>query len=159
VKIFHLNYVNPAYRPTGRTQLLDGTEYPVFRKEVDRPAIYYGYVAAKLWGHESYSPSEGVRFAQDEIYFADLGKPLGEGYEARDGLVRRYYEKGIVALNHSATPGTASLGSPFIPADVKALWDCYGGASVEGFTVTIQPSISAASGRSYPAGRVYIYLR
>jgi hypothetical protein len=159
VKIFHLNYVNPAYRPTGRMQLLDGTEYPVFRKEVDRPAIYYGYAAAKLWGQDSYSPSEGVRYAQDEIYFADLGKPLGESYEERDGLVRRYYEKGIVALNPSATPGTANLGSPFIPADVKGLWDCYEGTSLEGFTVTIQPTISPASGRSYPAGRVYLYLR
>jgi hypothetical protein len=159
VKLLHLNYVNPLYRPTGRMEIVEGKVYPVFRKELNRPAIYYGYVAAKLWGHESYSPSDGIRFSQDEIYFTDLGKPLGEGYEERDGLVRRYYEKGVVVLNPAEMGTTADLRSPFIPPQTKGLWDCYEGKAVEGFTVTIEPTVSLASGRSYPAGRVYLYLR
>lgn len=159
VKLFHLNYVNPLYRPTGKTEIVAGKSYPVFRKELDRPAIYYGYAAAKLWGRESYSQSlEGIRFSRDEIYFADLGKPLGEGYEERGGMVRRYYEKGVVALIPSEAGKTADLGSPFIPSRVKGLWDCYRGKAVEGFTVTLEPTVSSASGHSYPAGGVYLYL-
>lgn len=160
VKIFHLNYTNPLYRSTGRTEIVGGKEYPVFRKDMDRQAIYYGYAAAKLWGHESYSPSsDGSLFSQDEIYFADLGKPLGEGYEEKDGLVRRYYEKGTVVLNPSKTGKTADLSSSFIPSQVKGLWDCYEEKAVEGFRVTIEPTVSSVSGHSDPAGRVYLYLK
>lgn len=159
VKMFHLNYVNPSFRPAGRKEQVAGTEYDVFRKEVDRAAIYYGYVAAKLWAHESYSPSETVALVQDPVYFSDLGKPLGSGWEERDGLVRRYYEKGVVALNPASATRTADLGSPLVPADVRDLWDCYEGKSVGGLAVVIVPTTSPASGRTYPAGRVYLYLR
>lgn len=38
VKLFHLNYVNPLYRPTGRTEIVGGKFYPVFRKERGQPA-------------------------------------------------------------------------------------------------------------------------
>jgi hypothetical protein len=159
VKLYHLNYVNPLYKSTGDSKIVEGEDYPVFRKDLNRPAVYYGYAAAKLWGHESYSSSpEGLRFSQDEIYFADLGKPLGKSYEEGDGLPRRYYEKGVVVLNPSGTDKTADLRSPFVPARAKGLWNCYDGEAVAGFTVVIDPTVSSASGRSYPTGRVYFYL-
>jgi hypothetical protein len=158
VKIYHLNYVNPIYRPTGRIAIIEGAKYPVFREELDRPAIYYGYAASKLWGHESYSPvTDGMDFGHDDIYFADLGQPLGESYEERDGLVRRYYENGLVALNPALALRTADIRSGFIPARVKGLWDCYEGKPIRGFRVTLEPTVSSASGRAYPAGRVYLY--
>ena len=158
LKIYHLNYVNPLYVPTGRTETIDGREYPVFRKEMDRPAIYYGYAAAKLWGQESYSPApELMHFGQDDIYFIDLGKPLGEGYEERDGLVMRYYEKGVVALNRSGQRQTADLASRLIPPGTDKLFDCYARKVQQGFTVTLEPTVSPASGRTYPVGRIYLY--
>jgi hypothetical protein len=160
IKVYHLNYVNPLYMPMGRSVVQDGQTYPLLREEVDRPAIYYGYAASKLFGHESYSPvSERMDFKEDDIYFADLGRPLGESYEERDGLVRRYYENGIVALNPGLETRTASLLSGFIPAHAKGLWDCYERKPISGFRVTIEPTVSSASARSYPAGRVYLYLR
>jgi hypothetical protein len=159
VKMLHLNYVNARLRPTGRTQAVGEVEQPVFRKDVDREAIYYGYVAAKLWGHESYSATAPVRTVQDEVYFADLGGPLGPSWEERDGLVRRYYDKGIVVLNPGPAARTASLRSPLLWSDASDLWDCYEGRAVGGLTVTVAPTVSPASGRIHPAGRVYLYLR
>ena len=158
LKIYHLNYVNPLYAPTGRTETIEGREYPVFRMETDRPAIYFGYVAAKLWGHESYSPApQAMRFGQDDIYFVELGKPLGDRYEERDGLVVRYYEKGVVALNPSGQKQSSDLASRLIPPAVDRLFDCYAGNIQQGFRVTLEPTVSPASGRTYPAGRVYLY--
>jgi len=158
LQIYHLNYVNPLYAPTGRTETIEGREYPVFRMDIDRPAIYFGYVAAKLWGHESYSPApQAMRFGQDDIYFVDLGAPLGDRYEERDGLVVRYYEKGVVVLNPSGQKQSLDLASRWIPPGVDKLFDCYAGKIQQGFTVTLNPTVSPASGRTYPAGRVYLY--
>jgi hypothetical protein len=158
LRILHLNYAKPLYLPTGKSETSRDRRRPVYRKSVDKAAIYYGYAAAKLWGHESYTASpDGLRFAQDEIYFVDLGQPLGERYEEEGGLVRRYYEKGLVAIAHSDRPVTADLTSSRLSSDIQGLWDCYEGKPITGFTVTIAPTVSQASGRSYPAGRVYLY--
>ncbi len=158
LKIYHLNYVNPLYAPTGRTETIEGHEYPVFRMGPDRPAIYFGYVAAKLWGHESYSPApQAMRFGQDDIYFVELGKPLGDRYEERDGLAIRYYEKGVVALNPSGQKQSSDLASRLVPPGVDKLFDCYARKVQQGLTVTLEPTVSPASGLAYPAGRVYLY--
>ena len=158
LKIYHLNYVNPLYASTGRTETIEGREYSVFRMETDRPAIYFGYAAAKLWGHESYSPApQAMRFGQDDIYFVDLGAPLGDRYEERDGLIVRYYEKGVVALNPSGQKQSSDLASRWIPSAVDKLFDCYARTVQQGLRVTLEPTVSPASGRNYPAGRVYLY--
>jgi hypothetical protein len=157
VKILHLNYTNPLYQPTGQTAWVNGVAYPVNREAIDKPAIHYGYVAAKLWGHDSYSHNPTVRFSQDEIFFTDLGAPLGQSYEERDGVVLRYYEKGVVVLNPSAASQTVDLSSPRVPLGVSGLQDLYDDVTVFGLTVTIDPTPSSASGRVYPSGRVYLY--
>lgn len=159
VRILHLNYVNPRYEPAGRAQSHEGRPLPVLGRGTDRPAIYYGYAAAKLWGHESYGPADELRFGQDPIYFADLGRPRGDRWEERDGVVTRYYDRGVVVVNPSSSPRTLDLASPYLPAGVSDLLDCYAGRSVGGLTVTIEPTISAASGRSYPAGRIYLHSK
>jgi hypothetical protein len=157
VQILHLNYTNPAYQATGKSASVNGVAYPIYREVIDRPAIYYGYVAAKLWGHDSYSYGPTVRFSQDEIYFTDLGGPLGNSYEERNGVVLRYYENGVVALNPSTASQTVDLSSPLVPPGVAGLQDLYDNVTVFGLTVTIDPTVSSASGRVYPSGRVYLY--
>lgn len=159
VKVLHLNYANAAYEPTGATATVNGASYPVFREVTDRAAIYYGYVAAKLWGQESYSYGRPLRLGQDEVYFADLGLPLGSGYEERDGVVLRYYERGVVVLNPSTEVRSVSLASPLVPAGVAGVHDLYAGDLLPGLTVTIAPTRSEASGQVYPSGRVYLYAR
>ena len=158
VKMFHLSYVNPRYRSTGRTATVDGVAYPVFREETDRPAIFYGFAASKLWGHDSYSYGDTVPLSQDDVYFAPLGKPASVAYEQRDGAVVRYYENGVVVVAMTATTTVhLDLSSPLVPREVTGLVDLYAGQNFLGFRVTIEPTVSEASGLRYPAGRVYLY--
>ena len=160
VKMFHLSYVNPRYRSTGRTATVDGVAYPVFREETDRPAIFYGFAASKLWGHDSYSYGDTVPLSQDDVYFAPLGKPASVAYEQRDGAVVRYYENGVVVVAMTATTTVhLDLSSPLIPRRVTGLVDLYAGQTVLDFRVTVDPTVSEASGLRYPAGRVYLYAR
>lgn len=159
VEILHLNYTNPSYEPTGHTSWVNGESYPVYRKVTDRAAIYYGYVGAKLWGHESYSPSETIQFAQDEIYFIDLGHALGQSYDERAGVALRYYTNGVVVLNPSTVSQTVDLASPLVPPGISGLHDLYADEVSLGLTVTVDPTYSPASGRTYPSGRVYLYER
>jgi hypothetical protein len=158
VRLLHLNYVAPGLEPTGETRLVGGTQRRVFRETTDRAAIYYAYAAAKLWGHDSFSALDGVRPASDDIYFADLGDPLGRTWEHRGGLIVRYYQKGAVVVNPSGDTRVARLASPHLPPRVADLWDCYAGRPVGSLTVTVAPTVSPASRHRYPAGRVYLHL-
>ena len=159
VRILHLSYTNPFYQPTGDTVSIEGAFYPVFREEIDRAAIFYGYAAGKLWGHDSYSSGPSLSFTKDEIYFTHLGDPQGNDFEERDRVVIRYYENGVVVLNPSTETQTVDLGSPLIPGGVRGFQDLYNGTEVAGLWVTIPSTPSPASGRVYPSGRVYLYLR
>jgi len=49
------------------------------------------------------------------------------------------------------------LFSPLVPPGVTGLVDLYGGQTLRGFQVTIEPTVSEASGVRYLAGRVYLY--
>lgn len=159
VRLLHLNYVAPRFQPTGQTRLVKGGTHLVVRETTDRPAIYYAFAAAKLWGHDSFSALEGVLSARDDVYFADLGNPLGQTWEERDGLLVRYYRKGAVVVNPSGDSRGARLESPLLPRDVRDLWDCYAGVPVGGLTITVEPTVSVVSRVRYPAGRVYLHLR
>lgn len=161
VRLFHLNYVNPAYRVAGRPRAAGGreVEVPVVEPLIDRPALHYAMAAARLWGHESVSAWEPVRLVADEVYHADLGKPLGLDGEERGGLLVRYYERGLVAVNPAPAVRTADLSSSFLPIDVVDLWDCYAKRPVGGLTISLAPTVSPVSGRMYPAGRVYLHRR
>jgi len=159
VRLMHLNYVAPRFQPTGQTRLVKGTNHPVFRETLDRAAIHYAFAAAKLWGHDSFSALGDVLLVRDDVYFADLGDPLGPTWEERDGLVIRYYRKGAVVVNPSGDPRVARLESPLVPRDVSDLWDCYADRPVGGLTVTVEPTVSPVSRVRYPAGRVYLHLR
>ena len=133
---------------------------PVLREEADRPAIFYGFASAKLWGHDSYSYGDTVALAQDEVYFAPLGNPVSAAYEQRNGAVVRYYEHGVVVVAMTAaTTVNLDLSSPLVPQEVTGLADLYEEQNVLGFRVTIEPTVSEASGLRYPAGRVYLYAR
>jgi len=64
-------------------------------------AIRYNYAAAKLWNHDAYLVTADPRAEQDEVYFAELGRPLTASYvhEKSKNIAWREFEGGIVALN------------------------------------------------------------
>jgi hypothetical protein len=66
-----------------------------------RRAIGYNYAAAKLWDHGAYLVADSPAVEQDEVYFADLGRPLAATYgdDPREGVAWREFEGGVVALN------------------------------------------------------------
>ncbi|MBI4876680.1 MAG: hypothetical protein HY822_18750 [Acidobacteria bacterium] len=79
-----------------------------------RRAVRYSYACARLWGHESYlTAPAGFTHEEDDVYFSDLGDPLGATYEENRtaGVAWRLYQRGLVAINTgSASARIPSLG-------------------------------------------------
>jgi hypothetical protein len=74
-----------------------------------RRAISYNYAAARLWNHNAYLVAESPAAEQDQVYFADLGRPLAPTYshDRGQGVAWREFEGGVVALNSGSQ--TASI--------------------------------------------------
>ena len=125
VKINHLNYGNPRYEPTGATETVDGVQYPVYRPTLDREAIQYGMAAAALMGETAYYSPGGPGGTRDvpvdDVYFVDLGKPLGEDYQSdlSRGLAWRLYENGVVVVNDGGADATLTLKPEDLPAGIR----------------------------------------
>ena len=83
-----------------------------------RRAISYNYAAARLWDHSAYLVTESPAAEQDEVYFADLGRPLAaiSGYDPGEGVAWREFEGGVVALN-TGTRAASILNGRYQLAD------------------------------------------
>jgi hypothetical protein len=144
----YLDYMCAVYGP-------DGT----VAQPLDLEAVYYSYCAAALWGREGFCSGW---YAQAEyrgpLYFADLGRPLGDGPEVRDGIALREYERGLVALLTQLTPAETSYalrapaGDGLYDLFAAETTDVCGGAA----TVRLSPGQYGLSGGSHPVGRVYL---
>jgi hypothetical protein len=77
-----------------------------------RRAIGYNYAAARLWDHSAYLVAENPAAEKDEVYFADLGRPLAATYSQNpaDGVAWREFEGGVVALNTGSRPASILNG-------------------------------------------------
>jgi hypothetical protein len=66
-----------------------------------RRAISYNYAAAKLWNHQAYLMMSSAQTEQDQVYFADLGRPVSSTFsvDERQRVAWREFENGLVALN------------------------------------------------------------
>lgn len=164
-KMCHLNYGQPRYEPTGKTVEVNGKQETVFRPNpVDREAMYYAMAGALLMGQTSYYSVDDV-LPVDDVYFVDMGKPLGNTYfhDRTRGLVWRLYENGIVAANDGDSDAAISFTPAQIPRDVKGLYDVYTGRDVKGFadslTVHVPISRYVATSRTASSGRIFVYIR
>ncbi|NLC59124.1 MAG: hypothetical protein GX774_19995 [Armatimonadetes bacterium] len=162
-RICHLNYGQPRYQPTGKQVEVDGVKQPVYREVLDREALHYGVAAALLLGQSSYYEA-GPGIPRDEVYFVDLGKPLGARYtyDRQRGIAWRRFTRGLVVVNDSGRPVKLAVGKQLVPAGVTRLWDVYAGREVAGFathrTLTLPTSRYQATRRTEPTGRVFVYL-
>lgn len=158
-----INYVRASWEPTKQRASHEGKSRTVYRRRPDRAAVFYGYVAAKLFGLDSYSSDwYDLGCYDDEVFLTDLGQPQGPGPEERDGIVIRYCDRGLVVLTTTPRGGQFDVSSARIPSDVGKLWDVYerrAAASRKRCLVTIKPVVYATSGSTYPSGRVYLYVR
>ncbi|MDQ2730211.1 MAG: hypothetical protein M3Y56_01010 [Armatimonadota bacterium] len=162
-QICHLNYGEAQYVPAGRARPSSHGGPGVFRPALDRQALYYGFAAAALMGQSSFfQPPAGV--PEDDVYFADLGRPLGAtyNYDARSGIAWRVFRNGVVVVNGSGAGRRISFPAGSLPRGVTGLWDVYAGGPAPGFhkdrSLTIPAGFYPATRRTTPSGRVYLFL-
>jgi hypothetical protein len=182
VQFLPIDYVEPAYEATGEEAVVNGSSVLVYRPVPDRAAIFYSYALAKLHNMSSFASDwaswqgDPSTFEPDDVYFADLGRPLESTYRELPDAVVRYFENGFVvvtrtnATNTAASPAPVATGSgspirftpdpAMVPADATGLWDVYANEPVGSMTaVDIAPVLYPATGSYYPSGRVYMYTR
>jgi hypothetical protein len=187
VTFLPIDYVQPAYQPTGEYAMVDGSPVPVYREAPDRAAIFYSYALAKLHNMSSFASDwaswngDPSSFRPQDVYLADLGQPLEAGYRELPDAVVRYFQNGFVVVTRTnsynaapaATPVATGSADPvrftpdpaMVPAGVTGLWNLYTNSAVAKWApgrksaVTIKPVLYPATGSYYPSGRVYMYTR
>lgn len=164
VTVNDINYLQPWLLPTGKTVEIGDSSVPVYEKRTDRPAIFYGYCAAKLHNGNPYASDwYAPGFGRDEIYFLDLGKPVDADFHETDDVVTRYFENGFVVLTRRGEAVRFTPDEQFLPHDARGVFDVYEGVSLNGWPankiVEINPASYPASKSQYPSGRVYMYVR
>ena len=163
-QIRHLNYGQPRYERTGDWAVKDGKRCETWTTTLDREALHYGVAAALLMGQSSYYEVQpGI--PADEVYFVDLGKPVGSRplYDARLRMALRVFDNGFAVVNDSGRRAALPLSAVRMPRDVTGLWDVFRQEEVEGFdrngSLPIPPSRYEATDRTTASGRVYGFLR
>ncbi|MHB8865811.1 MAG: hypothetical protein ACYC6N_25815 [Pirellulaceae bacterium] len=162
VRVCDINYLQPWCVPTGEAVEADGQRVPVFTERTDRPALFYSYAISKLVGGCVFASdwyAEG--YAEDDVYFLDLGEPLDGQYVETPDAVVRYYKHGFVVVTRSNRRVVFQPDDKYLPAGIADLWDVYEGSRVYGWSsrraVTLFPAYYPSTGSYYPSGRVYIY--
>jgi len=124
----------------------------------DVEAVYYSYAAAALFGLPSFCSGWYGREYRGPLYFADLGRALGEGPTKVGAVVLREYERGLVALLAGADPAQASW--TMRGSRCRLLYDLRTGRRlpVRGGRVTLRlrPARGEVTGTVRPVGRVYL---
>ncbi|WP_456476445.1 hypothetical protein [Oceanithermus sp.] len=155
----YMNYAAPDFEAVG--ELVDGT--PVYAARPPRNAVFYGYALPLLKGWTGYTetPWDHAYERGFELYFADLGAPLGDGYEDYGDLALRCYENGVVVVGEGTLAGAVVLSSPCIRAG--RVYDLYAGtwraATAGRLELEIAPAIDEVTARPAPWGRVLVYAR
>ncbi len=132
--------------------------------EPPRKAIYLSFATAKLVGETAYLgvPFDS-RLEKDEVYFANLGKPLGKTFtkNEKENYAVRFYENGFVLVYFGQSiEQKIRLSSKFLPAN-KYCYDLFSGnlfkACNHSVEVTVRTEKDTYSGKTIPAGRVVMY--
>lgn len=149
----YMNYAAPLFRETNPG---------VYRPYQPKNAIFYGYALAKLRNFVSYTEIPFLRkLEQTDLYFYDLGKPLGDLYFPINGGYVRYYKNGFVIVGEWDRVEKIVLSSPYL-LEGSPVYDLYdekwiGRVKNSSVTLTIFPDRDPLTGRMAPVGRVFFY--
>ncbi|NPV45526.1 MAG: hypothetical protein HPY69_01105 [Armatimonadetes bacterium] len=129
-----------------------------WRPTVDLEAVYYSYCMAALWGLNSYCSGWYGQEYRGPLYFADLGRPLGDGPVELEQVMLREYERGLVVLLRRAEAAEVRYR---LQANCGGqLWDLRTGRTLavrEGMvTLRLRPTRVPLSDEMQPIGRVYL---
>jgi hypothetical protein len=108
IKFLFLNYAHPYYMKTGKTIFFKDKTYNIYKKEVDRQAIFYSEALSYLLGGINFTVGSGVglNYVKDDVYFYDLGEPLGDYETIKTNTTNayiRYFKKGIVIVGENSS--------------------------------------------------------
>jgi len=154
----YLNYIAPEYERVYASASLYRTRKP-------KNAIYFSYAMGKLTDNIVYAElSIDRKLERDNIYFYDLGKPLGKSYIKLDALKEsyiRFYQNGFVlASNANKKSLFLKLTSNFIPKN-KKIYDAYNDAWLQSKNNTLVIKLDykkdSFSEKILPLGRVFVY--
>ncbi len=151
----YMNYLAPKYVVIASGQ---------YKTVKPKNAIYYGYAMGKLTASIVYGEVQQNRVLErDEIYFYDLGKPLGNTYQPLNALhgYIRFFEKGFVLVSSAYKRRKfIKVFSDFIPKKEK-IYDAYNNKwllnSREGVVIELDFEKDVFTKKSLPLGRVFLY--
>ncbi len=171
----YLSYAAPDFVPSSNRS--GAASRAMYTPVAPRNAIFFSLAVPMLAGQIGYtqtllfagSGELPVRprslLSQDPVYFLDLGRPLGDGYETvSNGSSHfwvRYYQGGVVLVGRWVQPTTVHLQSPWIPGSVP-VWDAFEktwSQSDQGtLDITVSPvPTSLFDPRPAPVGRIYAW--
>ncbi len=155
----YMNYIAPRYKRVYES-------FPLYKEVKPKNAIYYSYATAKLSNNLVYAEiPENRALERDEIYFYDLGKPLGKKYKKLDAINAyvRFFSNGFV-LSSEAYSKTKyiKIDSRYIPAN-RYIYDAYDNVWMKSNNHSLVIKISYIKDeftkKSLPAGRVFLYQK
>ena len=155
----YMNYAAPEFHYTGRKE----NGHDVYAPAIPKNAIYYGYAMAKLVGEIEYTEVPwNHTYERCNVYFYDIGKPIGNNYTKIGNAFVRYYTNGFVIAGEWNGRSTITLSSKYIPSNTN-IYDAFESkwsrSEEHSITITINPQIDELTGRMAPCGRVFVYER
>ncbi len=155
-KTVYMNYAAPDFIYIGRKN-----GHNIYKPVIPRNAIYYGYAVAKLVDQIEYTEVPwNHSYEKCDVYFYDLGEPLGDTYKKIDNGYIRYYSNGFVIVGDWSEEKNIHLKSRYIPSNTsiydtfEETWITTGDREVN---ITIKPCFDSLTERMAPSGRIYIY--
>jgi len=153
----YLNYLAPAYE-----RIYDSAR--LYREKKPKNAIYFGYAMAKLTDNIVYGEIPNNRdLERDDVYFYDLGKPLGKNYIKLNllNVYVRFYKNGFVLVSGAYKDDKyLKLISNFIPIG-RYIYDAYNNTWLQtknsSITIKLDFKKDGFSHQFLPTGRVYLY--
>ncbi len=149
----YMNYAAPEF--------LEAKDH-IYRPVPPRNAIFFGYALAKLRGFMAYTEVPFDRKSEEvDLYFYDLGKPLGRDYEEIPGGYVRFYTHGFVVVGEWEEKTRIEISSPFL-LNGAPVYDLYrekwtGTVKDHEIEIVVFPEMDRLTGRMAPCGRVFLY--
>lgn len=153
----YLNYLGPDYELMYKNSAL-------YRIKKPKNGIYFSYAMAKLTNSFVYAEVSYDRtLERDDVYFYDLGLPLGKNYQKLDaikGYVRFYTNGFVLASSAYKKDIDLKISSSFLPKN-KEIYDAYEGVWIKSKMKSVILELKFDKDiftKAYlPMGRVYLY--
>ncbi len=155
----YMNYIAPQYKRIYES-------FPLYKMVEPKNAIYFSYAMAKLTNNLVYAEiPQNKKLEKDNIYFYNLGKPIGKNYKKLGSLDMyvRFYTKGFVLASEAYKKTKyIKLISSYLPNE-RYIYDAYDKIWIKSkkhtVTLKIRFQKDTFTKKVLPTGRVYLYSK